>query len=73
MNGIEGSFVECGVWKGGSAMCAALTFMKYNTSNLYRDFYLYDTFEGMPEPEVQDVAPDLDTFKRWKLSQKKRL
>jgi hypothetical protein len=44
--GIEGDFVECGVWKGGSSMIAALTFLRLNDAN--RKLYLYDTFEGMP-------------------------
>jgi len=43
---IEGCVVECGVWKGGSMMAAALTLQHLNTVN--RDLYLFDTFEGMP-------------------------
>jgi O-methyltransferase len=70
VNNIEGSFVECGVWKGGSSMCAALTFLRYDRSGKYRDFYMYDTYEGMPEPDKQDSALGLDTFKVWKSRQK---
>ena len=48
---IEGSIVECGVWKGGSMM-AALLALKGQT----RDIYLYDTFEGMSEPTKEDKS-----------------
>ena len=51
--GIEGAFVECGVWKGGSAMAAALTFTELNDC---REIYLYDTFEGMSAPTEIDVS-----------------
>src|SRR4051812_10928737 len=47
-NRIEGHFVQCGVWKGGSVMLAALTALA--NKDLQRKCYLYDTFEGMPEP-----------------------
>lgn len=40
-NNIGGAFVECGVWKGGSCMAAALTFRPP------RPLMLFDTFEGM--------------------------
>jgi O-methyltransferase len=45
-NKIEGAFVECGVWKGGSMMAAALTLMQRGET--VRELYLYDTFAGMP-------------------------
>lgn len=50
-NGIEGDFVECGVWKGGSAMMMAHSLLLNNDQ---RDIFLYDTFEGMSEPNEQD-------------------
>jgi O-methyltransferase len=50
---VAGAFVECGVWKGGSAMLAALTFARHG--GLDRDIALYDTFEGMPAPGPKDV------------------
>jgi O-methyltransferase len=52
-NEVSGAFVECGVWRGGSSMLAAHTFR--NCGDLSRDLWLYDTFEGMPEPEFVDV------------------
>jgi hypothetical protein len=49
---IPGDFVECGVWKGGSAMLIAHTLMQMKELN--RKIYLYDTFEGMPKPRKED-------------------
>lgn len=51
-NAIPGAFVECGVWRGGSSMAAALTFQHLGD---IRDIYLFDTFEGMPPAGEQDV------------------
>src|SRR5207302_3416236 len=47
-----GDFVECGVAKGGSMMAVAYTLRDLGIFD--RDLYLYDTFEGMPEPEDAD-------------------
>ena len=49
---IDGDLVECGVWRGGSAMLMAHTLMK--CGNTERKIFLYDTFEGMSEPIVHD-------------------
>jgi hypothetical protein len=43
---VPGDIVECGVWKGGSMMAAALALMRLQRTE--KDFYLFDTFEGMP-------------------------
>jgi O-methyltransferase len=51
---IDGAFVECGVWRGGSSMLAALTFDALGDRE--RSFYLYDTFAGMTEPTPEDGA-----------------
>ena len=53
--GIEGAFVECGVWRGGSAMVVALTLLQHGVTD--RDIYLYDTFEGMTAPQTVDRRP----------------
>lgn len=50
--GVQGSFVECGVWRGGSAMAAALAFIQEGETK--RDLYLFDTFEGMTAPTDVD-------------------
>jgi hypothetical protein len=52
---IPGAIVECGVWKGGSAMLAAMTL--HESGNTERDIFLYDTFEGMSAPTSRDVSP----------------
>lgn len=51
-NNIEGDYVECGVWKGGSSMMIALSLIKNDCTN--RKIYLYDTYEGMTEPTEND-------------------
>ncbi len=51
-NQIEGDFVECGVWRGGSTMAAIDTLIK--SGDQTREIYLYDTFEGMSAPTEHD-------------------
>lgn len=50
---IEGSIVECGVWRGGSMMAVARTLLDMGVDD--RDLYLFDTFEGMVPPTEHDV------------------
>lgn len=50
--GLEGDIVECGVWKGGSSMAAALSLLKHGETE--RLLYLYDTFDGMSVPTEFD-------------------
>ena len=63
---IPGEFVECGVWRGGSCMLAAMTLLDLGSTN--RDIYLYDTFSGMTKPGGFDVdqrnASALETWTR---------
>lgn len=55
-NKIPGDFVECGVWRGGSAMIIA---EKLKTAGLtQRRIFLYDTYEGMSEPTSLDKSFD---------------
>jgi len=49
---IGGDIVECGVWRGGSALLAALTLREAGEE---RVIHLYDTFEGMTAPTAADV------------------
>ena len=53
-NNIEGDFVECGVYKGGSAMLMAHTLQYFNQTS--KKIYLYDTFEGMASPTKRDIS-----------------
>ncbi|MFD2823313.1 TylF/MycF/NovP-related O-methyltransferase [Lacinutrix iliipiscaria] len=52
-NNIEGSIVECGVWKGGSIMAVLHTL---NQLKKEKDVFLYDTFEGMTYPTDEDFS-----------------
>lgn len=53
-HGIPGAIVECGVWKGGSMLAAALTLVHHGVAD--RDLYLFDTYEGLPRPGERDVT-----------------
>lgn len=50
---IEGDFVECGVWRGGSMAAAARTLIGDNTFD--RTLWMYDTYDGMSSPTDQDI------------------
>lgn len=62
---IEGAFVECGVWRGGSVLAMIATLQSLGAPP--RDIWLYDTFEGMTEPTEADVSelepPPLETWR----------
>jgi hypothetical protein len=58
--GVPGAVVECGVWKGGSMMAAALTLIRLGATD--RDLYLFDTFQGMPPPTEEDVFSAYDGY-----------
>lgn len=47
--GVPGDVVECGVWRGGQIIAAMLA------SDQNRRYWLFDTFDGMPEPGPQDT------------------
>ena len=55
-NKIHGDYAETGVWKGGVSILSYLTFSE--KFKMKKNFYLYDTFEGMSNPEKVD-----ETFK----------
>ena len=65
--GIPGDFVECGVWKGGSAMLMARTLLHHGAAG--RGLFLYDTYEGMPPPTGKDIdvygKAAADLMGRW--------
>lgn len=68
--GIAGDFVECGVWRGGSSMMAALTLAEAEPDSTRR-FWLYDTFQGMPAPGANDAGlHGEDPEAEWRRSQR---
>lgn len=63
---IDGAFVECGVWKGGSVMAMALTLKEMGEE---REIYLYDTFSGMSAPSDVDGEIALEMFSKSRTSE----
>lgn len=62
---IEGAFVECGVWRGGSALAFCLSTLSRKL--IKREVYLYDTFAGFTETssddfQIVDGRPAKDLF-----------
>ena len=53
---IPGDIVECGVWRGGTMMAAALTLQRLGAPD--RELYLFDTYAGMSEPTDVDISLD---------------
>jgi len=49
---VPGVIVECGVWRGGQMMAAALTLQHLGE---LRELCLYDTFSGMTQPDDTDL------------------
>lgn len=60
-NNISGDVVECGTARGGSAALMSLTLKQLGTSE--RMMWVFDTFEGLPSPTVND--PDYDIAKLY--------
>jgi O-methyltransferase len=52
-NRIPGALVECGVWRGGSAMAMLQVLQRLQAAD--RHLWLYDTYEGMSPPGREDV------------------
>ena len=56
---VEGDFVECGVWRGGSVMAMARRLRELGAAD--RTLWLYDTYEGMTTPTADDVEATTGT------------
>ena len=52
-NKIDGDFVECGVWKGGNILGIMEYLYYHNMTD--RNVWLYDTYQGMTQPEDVDI------------------
>ena len=54
-NNIDGDFVECGVFMGGSAMMMSYGMIDFDKENNFkRKLWLYDTYEGMANASIYD-------------------
>ena len=64
-NKIPGDIVECGVWRGGSMKLSAHVLLALGVTD--RKLFLYDTFEGMtePDPEVDVDASGNKAANDW--------
>jgi O-methyltransferase len=65
--GVEGDFVECGVWRGGNSLLAADVFRRLGPG---RRTHLFDTFAGMTPPGAADVDRSGPAQERYRLSQR---
>lgn len=59
---VPGAFVECGVYRGG---CAGVMAALAQNSAPSRQTWLFDSFEGLPEPSPQDRANELAAAGRF--------
>jgi O-methyltransferase len=71
-NDIPGDIVECGVWRGGASMVAALT--QRSNGDTSRRIWLYDTFAGMTSPSAKDVHrwAGKNASRKWARSERDR-
>ncbi len=68
---VDGDIVECGVWRGGSMMAAAITLVRLGSTD--HKLLLFDTFSGMPAPTGADVDSAYDGYsleRRWRRKQR---
>ena len=66
---VEGSVVECGVWRGGSMLTMLETLRQ--CSEINREIYLYDTFTGMSAPSIEDGNFAHEKFKELQTGEEK--
>ena len=63
---LEGAFLECGVWRGGSVLAMIGALQQLGVDD--REIYLFDTFEGMTQPTEHDTStyepPAAETWER---------
>jgi O-methyltransferase len=70
IKGLEGDIVETGVCQGGSSILMAMTLKAEGVK--HKKIYMYDTFEGMPEPSLVDNKPNRKWtgIEKWKREDK---
>jgi O-methyltransferase len=60
---LPGAIVECGVWNGGSS---AMMASACSDTGVQRDFWLFDSFEGLPPPTEKDSPIErANYFRGW--------
>lgn len=64
---IPGAVVECGVWKGG---CSGVMAYVIKRAGSGRPQWLFDSFEGLPEPDQRDGAK-ADEYSSGRMSGRK--
>ena len=64
---VQGSMVECGVWKGGAAGLMALAHLRMHRPPL-RALHLFDSWEGLPEPNANLDGPGAAAYANGRAS-----
>lgn len=75
-NNVSGDLVECGVFRGGSSMMMAFCMKNFQKKNQKKKLWMYDTYEGMTNPNKYDVnilseKANLELDKTKKIKNKK--
>ncbi len=55
-DGVEGDFIETGVWRGGACIFARAVLAAHAIKN--RKVYVADSFEGLPKPDLKNFPAD---------------
>ncbi|PZE20524.1 TylF/MycF family methyltransferase [Paenibacillus xerothermodurans] len=56
-NNVPGDFIETGVWRGGACIFMRGFLKAYGITN--RQVWVADSFEGLPEPDIQNYPQDI--------------
>ena len=62
---VPGDFVECGVFMGGSCIVIAQTLRHLRVED--RAIWMFDTFEGVPEPNETEIDGEGNNLRKWYL------
>lgn len=57
--GVEGDFIETGVWRGGASIFMRGVLKAYNCTD--RKIWVADSFEGLPPPDAEAYPVDKDS------------